>query len=351
MIENTTLYYALFAIAILFLAIISIFIYLVINRVYQMKREQAICQYIEEQEDAWYRYLVLGENLSYLSGSRVQEPYVKEAIDRIFVTYAMMINNTAIIERISAFARLNAHSYYQNMLYHRNWGVRMNGLDRTLDFHLDFLAPDIEKILKQKKYSSMEEYLMLLRIIAIYNESLFLAHFYKPDYPFKEFEYKSLLSRLEEHYIEHFVENFDQLPPFLRISLLDFLSFQTRVEIKYLHFYESLLDHFEPEIRVRALKVIGQFGMITSIDLYKPFVHSESWEERFMLAKLLVHADDVEARPLLEQMVLDESWWVRKQAAVSLNSVRYGAKVLLQIAEQQEDPYAAEMAKEILGVG
>lgn len=351
MIENQTLSYALAASAFLLLIIGVLFFYLIVMRVRQLRREQRIKDYLKEYQDVWYRYLVLGENIERLHSSRIMAPYIKEAVDRLLTAYVSSVSNPDVIERIGHFCSLNFQKYYRSMLHHRNWGVRMNGLYRTLDFKLSFLLPDIEQLLKKKKYTSEEEYLVILRILSMYNRSLFLAHFYQPSYPFKEFQYKSLLPYLDESYIEEFIHSFDSLPPYLKISLLDYLSFDSRMDLSYLKFYENLLTNMESEIRIRALKAIGHFGTITSIHYYRRFVDSPYWEERLMLAKLLFHVDEKDAKPLLEKLVQDESWWVRKQAAITLSSLRYGIEVLQRIAEQKEDRYAAEMAKEILQVG
>lgn len=351
MIENQTLSYALFVIGIFLVVIGSLLFYLIVMRTRQVRREQRIKDYLEEYQDVWYRYLVLGENVERLHESRVMDPYIKQAVDRILMTYVSSINNPDVVKRISHFCSLNFKKYYRSMLYHRNWGVRMNGLYRTLDFRLSFLLPDVEQILRKKRYKSEEEYLVILRILSMYNRNLFLAHFYHPCYPFKEFQYKTLLSHLDESYIEELILSFESLPSYLKIALLDYLSFNPKMDISYLKFYESLLSNIESEIRIRALKAIGHFGIITSIRYYREFVDSPYWEERLMLAKLLVHVEEKDAKPLLEKLVQDESWWVRKQAAITLNSLRYGVEVLQRIAEQKEDRYAAEMAREILQVG
>jgi hypothetical protein len=351
MIENQTLSYALFIIAIFLIVIGSLLSYLIVMRVRQVRREQHIKDYINKYQDTWYRYLVLGEDVGRLHDSRVMDSYIKEAVDRILKTYISSINNPDVLERISHFCSLNFKKHYRSMLYHRNWGVRMNGLYRTLDFRLSFLLPDIEHLLKKKRYTSEEEYLVILRILSMYNRNLFLAHFYHPSYSFKEFQYKTLLSHMDESYIEEFIYSFSSLPPYLKIALLDYLSFNPKMDISYLKFYESLLSNTESEIQIHALKAIGHFGMITSIRYYQGFINSPHWEERLMLAKLLIHVEEKDAKPLLEKLLQDKSWWVRKQAAITLNSLRYGVEVLQRIAEQKEDLYAAEMAKEILQVG
>ena len=350
MVTNDTLLYALIVCVILFLFITLIFTYLVLMSIRQIHREKVINNYIEDNKDVWYRYLVLNEEIMLLSNSHTLNETIKEAIDRIFINYVTTTNNEIVIQRISHFANLNLQKYYRNMLYHKNWGVRMNGLYRTLEFRLYSLVPDIEHLLKKDKVTSKEEYLLMLRILSVYNRNLFLAHFYKPVYPFKEFEYKTLLSYLDNGYIDIFVKSFDTLSLHLRISLLDYLSLNSKMDTSYITFYENLLSHHEKEIRIRVLKTISHLGTISSVDLYKSFAYSPHWEERLMLAKLIIHAEEDDAKPILEKLLYDETWLIRKQAAISLRNVRYGEAILKQIAEQQEDRYAAEMAKEILQV-
>ena len=157
MIENRTLDYALITIGIFLVVIGCLLFYLIAMRLRQVRREQSIKEYIEEYKDVWYRYLVLGKDVERIHNSRVTNPYIKEAIDRILVTYVSSINNPDMLERISHFCSLNFKRYYRAMLYHRNWGIRMNGLYRALDFRLSFLLPDVEYLLKKKKYTSEEE--------------------------------------------------------------------------------------------------------------------------------------------------------------------------------------------------
>lgn len=348
---SKSLLYALVTMGFLIIFILLIFFYLICKRYLETRREKKIQQYIEEYSDSWYNYLIYGAAEECLLPMRTSKTYLTIAIDRIFTNYTKTINNKEVINRISGFAELNFQAYYRNMLHSKNWGVRMNALYRLIDFKLAFLIPDIEKILRNNKAQSAEEYLLMLHAISMYNQNLFFKHFYKPEYPFREFEYKTILSYLDESYIEEFMRKFDSIPHNLQIAFLDYLSFGTNMDYKYLQFYESLLQHEDNEIRIRSLKAISNFGTISSIDVYLPFTTSQSWEERMMLAKLLIHANETQALPILQTLLHDSSWWVRKQAAITLSKHKNGVQILQDTIAAGDDAYASEIAKEILKVG
>ncbi|WP_332646496.1 HEAT repeat domain-containing protein [Lysinibacillus sp. 54212] len=351
MIISKSLLYALVTMGFLILFIFIIFFYLIFKRYFETRREEKIQRYISEYSDIWYKYLIYGTAKERLIPTRANKTYLAIAIDRIFTNYTKTINNEDVINRMSHFAELNFQEYYRKMLKSKNWGVRMNILYRVIDFKLAFLIPDLEKTLRNNKCQSEEEYLLMLHAISLYNPNLFLKHFYHPEYLFREFEYKTILSYLEESYIEEFIDTFDSLPYNLQIALLDYLSFGTNMDHNYLQFYESLLQHDDEEIRIRTLKAISNFGTISRLDAYLPFATSQNWEERMMLAKLLLHADEDQALPVLQLLLCDSSWWVRKQAALTLSKLKNGIQILQETITAGHDEYAAEMAKEILKVG
>lgn len=351
MITSGKVSYILLVIIVLLLFIGFIFSYLVIMRIIQTRREAKIAHYINQYSDAWYNYLVNGVVGEYLLPSHRAEKHIHIAVDRIFSNYVSYINNEDVLQRIQHYIHLNFQSYYRNMLASRDWGIRMNALYRIVDFRLEFLVDDVKQIARKKQYESTEEYLLILRIFATHNRNLFLKHFYYPSLNFKEFEYKAILSHLDSSYITQFIEEFEKIPKNSQIALLDYLSYRTDMDTQYLQFFEQLLQHYEGEVRIRSLRAISRFGSISDIKVYESFLHSEQWEERMMLAKLLVYAKEQDARPLLYCLVRDSSWWVRRQAAITLSKVRYGIEMLEETILIGDDPYAVEMAKEVLRMG
>lgn len=346
MITNKILLGAIVCITVFIGIIMLLFFYLVYKRRSEQRFNHQVNTYIKQHENEWYNHLVKGEPI----GKMGENFTVKVAIDKIFVTYITTINNKEVRERISKYASLKLQGYYQNQLKSSDLSIRLNVLQRTLLFELDFMVLQIERKLKKNEIQSVEEYILALRMMAKYNSNLFLAHLYKPRMKFNEYDYKVILAQVDVTYITHIKQNFEQLPIHLRLALLEYLSFNSNVDIEYLTFYEELLSSVYKEIRIRALKSIAVFGMLTDIKKYEQFVHSNDWEERLMVAKILRFAYENQAHPYLQVLIKDSQWQVRKQAAQSLKGMRGGNEILLQIIEQNEDMYASDMAREVLKV-
>lgn len=347
MITNQILNISIIAIIVLLGFVAVLFFYLVFMKRKEQRKEKRIMEYFEQHEIEWYDYLV---NLTPLTKQKGHNTN-KDAVDKLFVTYMLTINNEEVRNRIANYAELNMKTYYLKQLQSKDLVQRINVLHRVLLFNFGFVVPIIEKQLKAGTAESIEEYLLLLQIIAKYNSNLFLAHMYQPRFAFHEYEYNVLLAKIDSTYIEQFQDNFEELPIDLRLSLLTFFSFNVNFGENALLFYESLLSSIYAEIRIRALKDIASFGMISSLEPYRVFLISTYWEERLMLAKILPFSNDPQAYELLEKLLTDREWTVRRQAAVSLKSMKLGRQLLQEIIEKKEDLFAAEMAQEVLKVG
>ncbi|WP_274309557.1 HEAT repeat domain-containing protein [Solibacillus daqui] len=347
MITSQILILSIVAIVVLLGIVAVLFFYLVFMKKREQRKEKKIKDYFEKHEIEWYNYLVNHTPLTKYPGHKTN----KEAVDKLFVTYMLTVNNEDVRNHIATYAELNMKSYYLKQLQSKHLVRRINVLHRALLFNFSFVVPIIEKQLKAGTPESIEEYMLLLQIIAKNNPNLFLAHMYQPRFDFHEYEYNVLLAKIDPNYIRKFKDNFEELPIDLRLSLLTFFSFNSNFGESALQFYESLLSSIYTEIRIRALKDIASFGMITSLKPYRTFLKSEFWEERLMFAKILPFANDPQAYELLRILMTDSVWTVRRQAAVSLMSMKQGEQILQEIVDKKEDLFAAEMAQEVLKVG
>ena len=217
-------------------------------------------------------------------------------------------------------------------------------------FDLKFLVPIIEDKLKKNEIEQMEEYSIVLQVISKYNTNLFLAHLFAPRMKMSEYDYKVILAHSDESYIKSFIRNFDKLPIRLQLSLLGYLGLHTTMDSEYLNFYEKLLSSIHMEIRIRALKAISTFGMVADLSVYEQFLTSSEWEERLMFAKILRLVEDKQAVEMLQVLLCDVSWVVRKQAALTLKMKKCGVSILQDMARQTDDVFAADMAKEVLEI-
>lgn len=282
MIDRQFLVGAVIVGAILLIVVLCIFIYLVYKGMQRDRINEKMNAYFEQYQTEWYNYLVYNEPLDHRPDDTTMR-----AIDQLFVSYLTTLNNESIHRKVSEYAALNMQNYYVEQIKSRDRSVRLNVLQRTLLLELEFLVPIIERHLKNKRDYEMEEYLLMLRVVAKYNRNLFFAHVYKPRLPLDDYEYKLLLSTIDEGYIDYFTHHFESLPIQLKLALLDYLSLSTNVSNDFLSFYELLLASEQQEIRIRVLKAIASFGMISDLQLYERFVVSSSWEERLMMAKIL----------------------------------------------------------------
>lgn len=344
---NELILNAIFCTIFLLVIIFLILCYLIIRRRFEERMERKIKQYIKTTEEQWYNFLLYGVGMNDLKQLKFTK-YIRAAIDKIFVSYVTTISNAEVKANISKYATLNLQVYYKKMLKSKDWATRVNGLRRTILFDLQFLAPIIEENLKKDKVQTMDEYLLVLQITATSNPNLFLAHLYSPRLSMSEYEYKVVLSRTDEKYTKQFIENFDELPMKMKLSLLDYLGMTSSVDENHLKFFESLLTSDNKEIRIRALKAISAFGMVTSFNRYRHFLQSSEWEERLMLAKVVRLIDGQEASQILEQLICDSHWNVRKQAALTLKGLKNGRVKLQSIVDENKDRFAAEIAREVL---
>lgn len=350
MITNNILFGAVFITALLFSVIVVIFSYLTLKRRREERFQRKINYYIEMYEQEWYRYLMYKESIEGALKDTSFEHYVREAIDKIFISYVTTINNAEVRENISRFATLNMQKHYKKQLESSEWAERLNVLRRTMLFDLKFLVPIIEERLKKNTIEQMDEYLIVLQVISAYNTNLFLAHLYAPRLKMSEYDYKVILAHIDESYIKGFIRDFDMLPIRLQLSLLDYLGLHTTMDSEYLYFYEKLLGSIHMEIRIRALKAISTFGMVADLSAYEQFLTSTQWEERLMFAKVLRLVEGKQAVGMLQVLLCDMNWTVRKQAALTLKMKKHGVAMLQEMAQQTEDEFAADMAKEVLGI-
>ncbi|MBD8035332.1 HEAT repeat domain-containing protein [Solibacillus sp. A46] len=329
------------------LVVFFIFIYLVFKGIKRNRINAKIQEYVEQNEREWYNFLIHNEPFARQTLNKVS----MMAIDHIFVSYMTTFSNEDIQRRVSEYACLNMKKYYIKQLKSRDKSVRINVLQRSLMLELDFLVPIIERHLRKPRYYETEEYILMLQVVAKFNRNLFFAHIYKPRVPFDDYEYKILLSYIDENYIDYFKNHFETLPYEIKLALLDFLSYSTNLSKAYLSFYEQLLCSEHLEIRVKVLKAITSFGMISHLKPYESFVNSPDWEERFMMAKILRFVTEEQSYDYLQRLMADSNWRVRKQAALSLLKMPGGKVILQQIVGRKKDLYAVEMAKEVMKLG
>ena len=194
--------------------------------------------------------------------------------------------------------------------------------------------------------TSKEENFQLLKIIATSNREYFIEELLSRSKGFSEYDYKKLFVSIDEELLDRIIHDTENLPIIGQYALIDILG--SKQDMKYLDFLESQLISEHPEIRIRTLKAIHSIGVVTEIEKYLDFVKSPFWEERLMMAKLLVNLPLNETVQHLRVLLEDESFWVRSQAARTIAKDKDGVDYLKNFSKTTDDKYAMEMANEIL---
>ncbi|GIN84728.1 hypothetical protein J6TS2_11140 [Heyndrickxia sporothermodurans] len=342
-----TIYILMIGITALFFLLIFLLIYIVWKRVQETKMKAKMKQYIKVHKDEWYLYLIEEKNISEkLIPNNMGE---QKAIEEILVRYTKNILSHTVITKISNYVEENMEDYYRKKLKSRKWSTRMNVLYKIIDFQMHFLIKDVLEMLNSNKKYSKEEYLQMYKILSHFRYENFIEHILNPKFLIGEFEYKQLLFDMDPNDFGLFVQKYEELPDTLKYIIIDIIGIKNNIE--YIQFLESKLADPQLEVRIRTLKSINRIGAITDINLYIPFIQSNYWEERLMVAKLLIHVPLAESKDHLKELLQDSSWWVRSEAAQTLRNHKMGKQVLESIIISSEDRYAVDMAKEVLGKG
>lgn len=298
--------------------------------------------YIREKQMLWYHYFkeegVLQATLIPKNQSEVQ------AVVEIFFSYIHNLSTPEILEKIKLFSNEHLKQPILKQLKSKRWGNRINAMNRIIDFRIDGLLDDCEKMNMDKL--SIDERFHLFRIYAAFGHTQFMEKLITFPADFSEHQYKRLFMSLDENYLPEIIKQMKELPEHCQYALLDTLGGRGRMED--IPFLEALLNHENDEIRIRSLKAIQKIGMMIDPKRYEQFSTSPIWEERLMYTKVLGNSSITYAWPYLQQFLQDDSWWVRLQAAEIIGKDKRGAELLQSFIETASDLYAVDRAKEIL---
>lgn len=329
-------------IAVLF-AILGLFtVYLLVQREREASFNAAHALYLQRYSRAWNVYLF--EDGAFPQESAPQRRADVAAIESIFLSYLKNISNSAIRQEIKDFSNRYLQEFYRKDLASKRWSIRMNALYRIADFGLDELLDSCRAL--EERNISAEEYFQLLKIYSLYQPDLFTEKLKQLQNDYSESEYRRLLVLLDEDLFIDFFDRFQEWSTKVQFALIDTAA--VRRSASYVDKLKHLLSHENAEIRIRALKSIYEIGMIDEMEIYLPFVRSNVWEERLMVAKIFKHAPLADIYTYLERLLQDENWRVRAEAAATIAETRLGGEKLRQFIQYADDEYAVAIARETL---
>ena len=115
---------------------------------------------------------------------------------------------------------------------------------------------------------------------------------------------------------------------------------------------ERMLSSGTLDQRVAAARALGLLQVEACATALLAALHDEAWPVRAQAARALGRAGAPMAVPELAIRLTDRSWWVRRHSAYALADLgAEGRDALHRVAKTSSDPYARDMAREVLEGG
>jgi hypothetical protein len=298
------------------------------------------------------RYVTMGENSRQIVP---RQPWHLHAFEA-YLTHRLRVGGTqSEHERVYLLAEKIYGSLYRSRLNDRKAEVRLHTLAHIGLFLMKGLHAEVSAIAEGKR-NKPEELWAALNVLAIFQDKKlpdWLLGTYGPMPLSSDHRYRQLLMALGTELLEELIDRFDMGNDLLQRNLLDVLRTRNIRTEHYLALIERLLCSPSDELRIRALKAAAGFGYLSQEAEDAHLVRYSDWrrypwEERLMAARLMGEVRNVEYQKLLEQMIGDERYAVRVEAAQSIDRYSDGDMHLMRIASLHADRYAREAAEEML---
>lgn len=318
-------------------------LYLTIRKAKEIKKRREIESYKSKINAQIFSVIAEGERYR---GIGCETAIKQKAMEELLSRYVKILEGEEEKKRLSDLASDCLQGYYRKRLKSSRWSHRMNALYHIEDFHMIKLLDEVV-ILSKKKNLTHQEFIHVLRILATfqYNGLKELLHYHD----LSEYEYRSILMRLNHDLFDQFVLSFHKSTPPLQFAILDVISLKRALEYRF--FTENIFRSYKSEIRLRALKALAEIGYVSNIEPYFQLLYSSSWQERMVAAKLIGSIKEEKGIPRLIELLHDQIWWVRQQAGQSISQFPNGKEILQSVLETSKDTFARDMAWDWLHKG
>ncbi|KJE27018.1 HEAT repeat family protein [Geobacillus kaustophilus] len=324
----------------LFTLLSNLFLYLVVRKWREKRRQVRICAYKERHRLGLLRYLLGEEEQLLLPAS----PLEREAMIELLDHFAALLKGEQVQARIRALAEEHFQGWLRRRLSSRHWSERMNALFLIEDLRMQVMVPEMERLYRSDRVTRGEE-AKLLAIFAQFDYSPVVAYVLEPKYELTEFAYRVIFGHMSERLLRQVEQRFDELPPAGKCAFVDMIGIRRREERSFLL---ELLASDELELRVRALKAMAEIGMKLEAARLEQHLCSPYWQERLMAARLAGKCREERLLPLLYERLSDRSFVVRSEAAAAIARLPGGRAVLRTAARTASDRYARDMARQWL---
>lgn len=344
MVKNE-LYVLLFATLFILGLLFALLFYLVIRKAFGIRKRSRIELKIKDFENQIFTFLREGK---YNGKFKPETNIDKMAVEELLSKYAELLEGEEEKANLTSLAEHYLTDYYRNRLKSGRWSIRMNALFHIEDFKMGSLLRDIFEMLNKKRISQ-DEIIHVLRILATMQSDKINGLLTNRFINLSEYEYRNILIRLDGKGFDLFVLGFHKSQRELQYAILDVMG--VKKELSYLSFVENIFSSYSGEIKLRALKTLGEIGYVTNIDPYLPLCSSGKWEERMMAAKLIGVIKEKKGLQSLVDLLHDQTWWVRSQAGQSIMQFPNGREILQGVWDSSSDIFAKDMAWEWMHKG
>lgn len=334
---------AVLMVAVLLAVLAGLFLYLVVRKWRENRRQARLHFYKEQHRLPLLRYLLGEEELPF----RFSSPLEREAVLQLLDGFASLLKGKDVQVRIRAFAETHFQGWLRRQLASRHWSERMNALFFIEDLHMKAMLPDLER-LHWADGATRGEVAKILTIFAKFDYDPVAIYVFRPNRELTEFAYRLIFGHMSERLLEEVKQRFAELPPAGKYAFIDMIGIRRRQEQRFLR---RLLEAEEPEIRIRALKAMAEIGMPLEAERLKQHLCSSHWQERLMAARLAGKCREERLLPLLYERLSDRSFVVRSEAAAAIARLPGGRTALRAAARTASDRYARDMARQWLGGG
>lgn len=322
------------------IALFVLYIYIVLSSKKVKKQQLHYHAYLNEQEHNWHTYLL--DETAIMPSMIPQNEGQFLAVEYICSTYLRLLSDESIQTRISHFAEKYLKERYKTQLMSKMWSTRMNALRYIGLFDIDSLVASSQQLLTTK--IKADERFEIIQLFAL-QDSTALMEIIQNESLHRN-EYRRLFMSLSPHTLLEVFKQFAYLPDIAQRIAVQVAA--ERRDPMFLPYVDTLLQDEESELRIGGLKIVYELGASLPIESLSPFVTATSYVERLYAVRNLNFTPMYQAIPYLETLISDENWYVRQEVAYVLYQHEEGRTVLGGIIANSTDPYAVDIAKQVL---
>jgi len=273
----------------------------------------------------------------------------KSVVQSLIIDYNSFVSGkkrTILLEKAGKRA---IHLKAERYLSSSNPWKNKTGTYLAGEFDLNNLSP---LLLKQLKTSDRELFYVTARSLVKIGDGAYLREILEEAAKEDRITKRNVLSLLElvEGDISDILEeSMRSGKRFLQVIALEELAKRQYEEsVKWI---KAMILHPQKELRIAALKAghtLGNIGEAQYLSQIMSLKKDSQWEVRAFLAKFLSKVHHEQAIRILKELIRDQNWLVRRNAAEALLAHdEKGQNALMDLLES-DDPYASDAAEAVL---